>query len=63
MGCCIIQYGGDANNLYYPEKADYDYNMVFGSKTIRDAVMHVVSPEDFLGSNGMTFEENNEGGE
>ena len=57
MGCGVIQYSGDVNSLYYPEKADYDFNMVFGSKTIRDSVMHVISTEEFLSANGLTFDE------
>lgn len=50
-GCGILQYFGNPNELTYPEKADYDYDQVFSSKTIRDIVMHVVTPDEFLGVN------------
>ena len=48
MGCGILQYDGDAQNLYYPEKADYTFEQVFSSQTIRNLVMNVVPPEEFL---------------
>lgn len=50
-GCGILQYFGDANALTYPEKADYDYDQIFSSKTIRDIVMHVITTDEFMGFN------------
>lgn len=48
-GCGVLQYDGDSNDLYYPPKADYNFYQVFSSKTIRDTVMHVITPEEFIG--------------
>lgn len=48
-GCCIIQFDGDKNSLYYPQKAPYDYNDVFSNMLIRNIVMSVITEEQFLG--------------
>lgn len=48
-GCCIIQFNGDKNALYYPQKSTYDYNDVFSNVLIRNIVMSVITKEQFLG--------------
>ena len=48
-GCCVLQFDGDKNALYYPQKATYDYNDVFSNPLIRNIVMSVITEEQFLG--------------
>lgn len=51
FGCGVLSYDGDVNLLQYPEKADYEYEDVFTNKTIRNAVMHVITKEEFIKRN------------
>lgn len=46
-GCCVIQYDGDKESLFYPPKASYNYEDVFTNPTIRNIVMNVVNEESF----------------
>ena len=46
-GCCIIQTDVNPDNLYYPNKAEYDYHDIFDKMSIRNLIMNVISVDAF----------------